>query len=71
MDRCDCLERIYNQLKEQYPEISKLPNDIELLRLREFATYDFTVKQRGRKPVKLLYSYCPHCGKKYPEGGSC
>lgn len=27
-----------------------------------------SVKKRGAKPVRMLASYCPFCGAKYPGG---
>ena len=67
MAKCECLKHVYDGLRSKFPEINELPDNVELISNREFSTYSFKTKVRGRKPITLLYGYCPHCGKKYSE----
>lgn len=84
---CNCYEVLRERYRDlcskHYPgyEPNNFPEQIDLLSLRQYATWIFNpteetdaivtpgtkVKTKKKKPMKslLLFSYCPHCGQPY------
>ena len=64
---CDCIDKIHEKAKEQFPSINRLPENYELSSERMFSAYGFQTKVKGCKNLMVMYSYCPFCGDKYPD----
>lgn len=62
---CNCIDTVYEKLTEKFSDISRVPNNYELVSGRLFGTYGFKTKKRGQKDILLMYSFCPHCGEAY------
>ncbi len=70
---CDCIGQINEKLKEHNLRLSEdLIIDIQNAKLSSslFLTTEFidpAKKKRGERPKHFFLSYCPFCGKKYPQ----
>ena len=65
MKQCNCIKETAKKLQENGYEVNDMPDNVNILSGRQFATWDFKEKKRGRKALFIEYSFCPHCGKPY------
>ncbi|EGO63545.1 hypothetical protein [Acetonema longum] len=70
---CDCQNRVCTELKKAFPTARRVIMPVELLSNRIYieATAD-VIGENGKlkdKKIKVMVSYCPFCGEKYPEKG--
>ncbi|MCK9599029.1 MAG: hypothetical protein M0R06_08320 [Sphaerochaeta sp.] len=70
---CDCVKDINEKLKEKNLRLSEdFVIDIQNAKINTalFLTTEFidsSKKKRGEHPKHFFLSYCPFCGKKYPQ----
>ena len=70
MAECECLARINKELISDGINTNLSVNFI--MRKGGFVTRpvlqtELVEKKRGAKPMTVVPTYCPFCGKKYPE----
>lgn len=68
MKQCDCVKKIIDGIKKQYPEYEGITPPVELLSGRIYLNFTADKPYRGKKKqvdIPVLLSKCPFCGKKY------
>jgi len=67
---CDCLEKTQEALEDYNTRIvTTMQMDFERGRMRSLPllAVEKIDKKKRKKPITVVPTYCPICGKKYPE----
>lgn len=65
---CDCIKRVNEKLAEQNLALNAtfIPEPKKPYSTLSISTHfkDLAKKKRGQKPMSIIVTYCPFCGKK-------
>lgn len=67
---CDCATKVNEQLRPHQTEldVSLMPNKKDIVRVNISTSIPYPIKpKRGQKPMRMVATYCPFCGKKYED----
>lgn len=62
---CDCVKTLNKELSEQMKSEGELQN-VGLFSHKLFSVFEYMQGKRN-KSIRVLYSYCPFCGKEYSD----
>lgn len=65
---CNCLDKMNKALAPQNTEVDYLYFLTKGYALPKLSTSRIQNLRDGKKAVQVVPTYCPFCGKKYPDG---